>query len=288
MSGADYERIPPTCALRYAAELELFKPRQGEGNFERTPLELEVSLGEQLFTGDTNRGLIGFKLRFRRVILEVLVKNGQISRDDRYQRTLSQEEFSQYLKRVSESTQVAEGSLEGGVSGPLSKILSAIGVDVSAHAKVAGDIKRGRSSAIESSVSLKIVRWIGTGRWEIGHEELGDPGEIDGLLKGAYLSYPGDGRSREDYNPLCYVEPHGNRYSVGVELRARLADCVYIPEGLMKEEPSWSRKNRQIIEARLVQKMLQEQNERDGLDPPEGEVVLARGGLLIKKTRRSE
>jgi len=73
---AAYEREGPTCALKRAAELELFGPRQGEGRFACSPLEIEVSLGEQDLRDQDG---FGFSLRFRRVIVALAFEGCELS-----------------------------------------------------------------------------------------------------------------------------------------------------------------------------------------------------------------
>lgn len=286
MDAVEYEIQRPKSVARYAAELELFVPRQGQADWLKTPLEVEVSLGEQTFIDGTSEDRFGFTLRFRKVILDVTTYNCVISRTGRYERTLPQDEFKQFIKRVIESSRMAGAEGGMGVSSSLTKLLSAVGLDLSAHARVAGEIKKGNLTSIESSLPFKLVRWVGAGRWEIGHDQIGDPREIDGLLKGAYFSHPSDGRSAEDTNPVCFIEPSGTaNYSVVVELRARLGDCVYFPVGDLPPEPLWVRRNKDTVEALLVQKMLRERNRADGHKPPEGEIILSRGRLVIRRDK---
>lgn|GEM_PF-5584872 len=284
MEDADFRVEPPACAVRYAAQLEVFPPRQGQGTFSRTPLEVEVSLGEQTFRDPASDDEVGFKLRFSRVVIEVIVDRGRISRSDRYQRTLPADEFKQHLRRFLESSRSKEGEIKGGLAIRLGRLLNVLGFNFDVSGKAARGSKRGSVESTESNLTFKLVRWVGAGRWEIGHPEFGDPREIDSLLRGAYLADPADSKTSDDYSPLCYLEPDSDtKYSAVIELRARLSDCVYIPLGKSLPEPAWALRNRHLIEKRLVEKMLQDQARAAGLEPPDGEVILARGRLDITK-----
>lgn len=70
-------------------------------------------------------------------------------------------------------------------------------------------------------------------------------------------------------------------FMLNVELRARKIDCVYIPHDDKKSKQKMTHKNKEKIEKILALKMLEQQNYSDGLEPPEGEVVLAHGQVLI-------
>lgn len=280
-----YRREPVQHAARYAAALEVFPPSQGEGSFSSTPLHVEVSLGAQEFRDEHG---IGFELRFRRVILDLVVEGCEIEQRDRYERTLPPEDYNHFLRRVAETSRLGEAQGSLGVTGLLNRILGSFGVEANAQSSVAAKLLSEQRSEIESRLSVKIVRWAGAGRWEIGHEIIGDPNEIDGLLKGAYLSSPGDGRNNDDSNPLCKLSPTGSDdYRVSIELRARKIDCDYRPLGAKSSGPIWGRLNKQKIEKILILKMLEEANRADDLAPPEGEVVLARASLEAKQNVKS-
>ena len=81
---AIYEPAGSTLALPRAADLELFTPRQGEGFFDRSPLAVEVSLGDQDLRDEDG---FGFSLRFRRVIIALLLEHCKLAREGRYERT---------------------------------------------------------------------------------------------------------------------------------------------------------------------------------------------------------
>jgi hypothetical protein len=276
-----YEREPVRHAAPYAAALEVFPPAQGEGTFSATPLHIEVSLGAQEFRGENG---LGFELRFRRVILELIVERCEVARSGRYERTLPPEDYSHFLKRVAETSRLGEAQGSLGVTSLLNRILGNFGVEAGAQSSVAAKLLSEQRSEIESRLSVKMVRWVGAGRWEIGHEIVGDPNEIDGLLKGAYLASPGDGRSKDESNPLCKLNPIGeDDYRVCIELRARKIDCDYRLLGGKLSGPIWGRINRNKIEKILALKMLEEANRAEGLIAPEGEVVLARASLEAKR-----
>lgn len=286
MDTADvtYEREPARHAARYAAALELFSPVQGEGTFLETPLLVEVSLGAQEFR---DRDGFGFELRFRRVIVEVSVEGCEIARGGRYERTLPPEDYSHFLKRVAETSRLGDAQGRIGVAGLLKRILGGVGIEAEAEFLATAKLLSEQRSEIESRLSVKIVRWAGAGRWEIGHEIAGDPNEIDGLLKGAYLSPPGDGRGAKNSNPLCRLQPHGEAdYRAVVELRARKVDCNYRVLSSRRTELRWRQVNRERIEKILALKMLEEANRAEGMEPPEGEVVLARAALAARRTLR--
>jgi hypothetical protein len=187
---------------------------------------------------------------------------------------------------VVDTSRLAKAEARGGLSRILSNLFSALGVEASAHAEVAASLQRGDTKTIESKIKFKIVRFIPNTRWEIGHQELGDPSEIGNLLRGRYLNEPADGRAEDEYNPLCYVEPlDRRRYAVTVELRAKKADCHYIPLGREAGGETWEKQNKTQIQWLLAFKMLEELNCADGLEPPEGEVILARARLTVKGKR---
>lgn len=283
MENARITRIGPTSAARYAADLELFLPRQGESVFSNVPFEIEVSFGEQEFTDDSG---FGFKLSFRRAFIEIISDNCEISRDGRYQRTLPKEQFQHLLRRVSESSSQKKARASGGVSLKFSKLLSALGFESDLHAEVQKSIQSGDTQSFESHLNFKIVRWIGANRWQIGHETIGDPNEPSGELRGGYLTLLGDDIVDGSSNPLCFLNPiKGSKYNATVELRAKKLDCVYLPLGDERSEERWAKKNKVQIERLLTLKMLEEQNRADGLNPPEGEVVLARGSIEVSKSR---
>jgi hypothetical protein len=281
---AVYDREGPACAVRFAADLELFKPRQGEGCFARSPLEIEVSLGEQDLRDEHG---FGFSLRFRRVIVALTLEGCDVARQGRYERTLPAEDFAQFLKRVVDTSRFAKAQGRVGSSKILSNLLSALGIELSAQAEVAASLERGNIKTIESKVNLKIVRFVANTRWEIGHPQLGDPSAIDTLLRGMYFNKPADGRMEDEYSPLCYVEPLDRRpYTVTIELRVKKADCVYVPLGNESGGEAWEKKNKTQVERLLAVRMLEELNRADGLEPPEGEIILARARLIVKAKRR--
>lgn len=286
MEEARISRIGPTSAARYAADLELFLPRQGETVFSNVPFEIEASFGEQEFTDNDG---FGFKLSFRRAFIEIVPENCEISREGRYQRSLPKEQFRHLLKRVNESSSAKKARISGGVSLQFSKILSALGIETSLHGEVQKTLQSGDTQSIESHLDFKIVRWVGASRWQIGHEVIGDPSEASGELRGGYLSQLGDDVDEGSSNPLCFLIPErGSRFAATVELRARKRDCVYLPLGEERNEERWAKKNRTQIERLLTLKMLEEQNRADGLNPPEGEVVLSRGRIEVSKSRKNK
>ena len=279
---ASFSRRGPTNAMRYAAELELFLPRQGEGRFSNAPLEIEVSLGEQEFR---DKDGIGFCLRFRRVIVEIIPKYCEIERDQRYRRTLPREDFTQFLKRVVEKGRLGRVGAKAGMNG-LSKILAAVGIDMALTGEVAASLESNNTQTIESKVDFPIVRWVAAGRWEIGHSVLGDPSELDGCLKGGYFGDPGDGRTPDDYNPLCILKPRGSRdYHVDIELRAKFGDCAFRSLSDERDEEEWAKKNKEEIMRILALKLLREQNRSDGLEPPDDELILGRSRLIVKQVK---
>ncbi|MEO0666727.1 MAG: hypothetical protein AAFZ99_02315 [Pseudomonadota bacterium] len=272
-------RTGPTCAARYAADLELFLPRQGQQKYDQLPLEIEVSLGEHQFSeGDG----FGFSLRFRQVIVEVIMNDCEMSREGRYERKVDKEAFHHYLKRIKDKSTSKRGSVSTGISARLSQVLSALGVEASVMAEAEAQLRAGDIETLESRIDFKIVRWAGAGRWHIGHEVLGDPNELDGTLKGGYISQPKDAQSTPELSPLCVLLPLSQvGYAATVELRARKNDCVYKPLGPERNEERWERKNRSQIEHVLALKMLEEQNRRDGFQAPEGEIILSRGRINV-------
>ncbi|WP_152615735.1 hypothetical protein [Leisingera sp. ANG-M1] len=286
MEDIQISRLNLTSAARYAADLEVFLPRQGETMFANLPFDVEASFGEQEFTDEDG---FGFKLSFRRAFIEVIPENCEIAREGRYQRSLPREKFQHLLKRVSEDHGSRRMNASGGISLRLAKLLSAVGIESKLHAEVQRSLQSGDIQSIESQLDFKIVRWVGAGRWQIGHEVIGDPNELSGELRGGYFTPPGDEITEGALNPLCFLNPTGgNEYTAIVELRARKRDCIYQPLGEERNEARWAKKNRVQIERLLTLKMLEEQNRKDGLSPPEGEVVLARGGIVVCKSQETE
>ena len=267
-----------TCAVRYAAELEIFPPRQGAEDFDRAPLQLEVTLGRCDFQGSPSGLDVGFALQFRRVIVEIFLENAELALDGRYIRTLGNEVFKRSIRRTMEASTLHGSERGGGISIGLNRIFSALNIDGNLRSRLAKEFKRGNFDSIESAPPFPLVRYASGRRWEIGHTDLGDPSQMDGILHGSYLSAKPD--AEEEYSPLCYIIPVEERpFSVMVELRASLRDCVYSPLGTVRNEAKWMQRNREMVERRLVTKMLQEQNRLDGHDPPPGEIILARGQI---------
>jgi hypothetical protein len=267
-----------TCAVRYAAELEIFPPRQGSEDFDRAPLQVEVTLGQGEFKESPSGIDVGFTLRFRRVIVELALDNAELALDGRYNRTLSSELFKQSVRRTLEDTSNRGRERGGGVGLKLNAILSFLSLDGAIRSKLEEELKRGNFASVESAPPFQLVRYASGRRWEIGHTELGDPTQLDGALRGSYLT--GEPEADDGYCPLCYIVPLEPRpYSVTVELRASLRDCVYSPLGMERDEARWKQTNRRRIEGRLIAKMLQEQNRHDGHEPPPDEIILARGRI---------
>ena len=281
-----YSRDGPSHALEFAASLELFDPRQGFGSFERTPIEIEVSLGEQDLTDEDG---FGGSIRFRRVVVALVLEDCELARDERYERTLEPEDFTQFLKRMVETSKMAKGGAKAGTSSTLSKVLSAIGLDASAHGEVEASIQSGDVKTIESKIEFKLVRFIAGTRWEVGHETLGDPLNLDGLLRGRYFHLPPDGKKDDGENHLGTVTPVGGRsYATYVELRARKADFIFSRRGAPPSGAPWAVANEEIIERLVCLREFEEQNKRDGYTLPEGEILLARARLTTKRKRRTK
>jgi len=282
MRRAICTRIPVTCAVRYAAELEIFPPPQGTENFDRAPLHLEVTLGRSDFQESPSGVDVGFALQFRRVIIELILDNAEIALEDRYSHSLASEVFKRSIRRTVESSSRKGAERDGGLSLNIDHIFSALKIDGKLRKKLSEEFQRGNFESIESAPPFLVVKYASGRRWEVGHSELGDPSQKDGILHGSYLSHEKgpDGQ----YSPLCYISPlEDGPYGVSVELRASLTDCVYTPTGVIWNEEKWMKRNRERIERRLVTKMLQEQNRADGYDPPPGEVILARGYIGFER-----
>lgn len=283
MSASKSRRERPVMSVPYAASLEIFQPHQGQEYSDSLPLELEVSLGRQDFTDDDG---FGFSLSFRQVFLDVSVRGCEILREGRYVRTVSKEDFSQYIKKFYETSSAASGGVTAGISSKIANLLASIGIDIAAQAQIKRALEQGEIKTLENSIDFKIVEWVGNGRWKIGHPRIGDPLQLDGSLQGAYLSPTGDGRTGSETNELCRLDPqHASNYSVSIELRAPKAACVYRPLGDLGTNETWAAKNKARIERVLALKMLQEKNRADGLSPPMDEVILARGRLIVSKRK---
>lgn len=281
---AKFLREPTACAARFAADLELFAPRQGTEKFDRMPLEIEVSLGEEEFSDEEG---FGFRLRFRKVIVEVYLEKAEISKYDRYQRTIPKEEFSELLERIAESAQSIGGEAEVSVAPNIGNLLRFLGLGLSVNGRISGDTASKKVNKTVLHNTVRVVQWAGAGRWQVGHEKLGDPLTVDGLLSGAYFYQSADDRNAEDLNPLCYVEPATNaNYSGFVELRARKKDCRYFPSDSSDSSEIEYSKNKTAIERVTTLRMLEEANRRDGMNPPDGEIILARSHFAVKKKRR--
>lgn len=269
----------PKCLFPNAAHLELFQAQPEDGDTSIVPLNVQVSFGEQDFW-DNDLKRIGCRLRFRRATLAVKPVGTNIFRLMRYERTLPEEKVAQVIERLTESTDSSKKSLFGGLSAKLSPLYAIFGIDAGLRAEVEKSIIEDLKKRLESKASIKIVRWVGSGCWEIGHEELGDPTELDGFLKGSYFTAPPDDRPEEPNSALCYLENSDDAgFAVDIELRCKLSDCVYIPLGAKLNEPNSKRQYRLEAEQEAMRLMLLKHNQNLGIQAPPGELVLAQGTL---------
>ncbi|WP_346893794.1 hypothetical protein [uncultured Roseibium sp.] len=272
-------------ALPLCVELEIFGPRQGHVDFLRMPLDAEVSLAVSTITDPTD-DTFGFQIGFKRIFLDVSTKGCRIAKDGRYKRSVPKEEFKLLLKRNLEEKSVIQRERRGEIGANIQGILKFL--------KISASMKGGReksktdasSDVQETEFSLYLVQRIAGMRWEIGHETLGDPLQVDGLLRGSYLSPPSDGNTKGDYTPLCYLEAEvAKRYSATIEIRAATKDCVYLPVVDGEDAHKLLEEKTTQIERILAIKALQKQNRKDGFDPPDDEIILARGEIsFYRKT----
>lgn len=266
----------PVCAVPYAAELEVFPSESVLLPARSVPIDAQVSFGSEEFI-DSGRSEEGFRLSFRRAIVEVRVHQARISQQNRYERTLPKEQFCQIVNKISEESGIGKGKVDGGLSAAIRAVMAVFGVDFRAAASIERSMRKGDILSVEGENPFKLVRYVAAGRWEIGHEEFGDPTELDGLLRGSYIRT----QPHESENAaLCHIENVNEAgFEVTIELRVKFADCDYVPLGSMVPKEHWRRINKAVVEKQLVMKMLQEDGRAYGFTPPEGEVILARAGL---------
>jgi len=273
----------PSHAAPRAAGLEVFFPRQGEGAFARMPLEVEVSLYEERFQDADG---FGFALRFRQVIVALTCERCDIARDGRYERVLPRDEIVDSIKRTIQTTGSGAASADAKASFSLPALLNGLmGASAGVEGKIAGSTEATESRLQERVRDYWIVSYAPEHRWRVGIDGLGDPTKDGLFLDGRYFNKPPAGASDADACvPLCYAEPDGDApYAIVIELRARKADCAYIPLGQRKEDDLWKEQNRKKIEELLALRMLEDQNREDGFTPPDGEVILARGRLMVER-----
>lgn len=271
-----YKRSGPKWATPYAAYLELFLPKQGSGEYSKTPIDIEISMGDQEFTESDG---FGFRLSFKRVFLTIIPRKCEVSREGRLERSIPKEEFTYLIKKIVNSSTDGELSAEGGLSNTARHLLSTIGIDIGASGKINKKSKWDDSTELQSRGEYRLVRWISAGRWEVGNEKLGDPREENGRLRGAYINPDAES---EGGRPLCFVNALENEnYDVNIELSAKKKDLIYEPLGPVLNDEVWKKENRNNIEKLLLGKMLEKMNRSDGLEPAEGEVILARAKLTV-------
>tara|TARA_R110001583_G_scaffold189261_1_gene352018 strand:+ start:657 stop:1511 length:855 start_codon:yes stop_codon:yes gene_type:complete len=274
--SATYTREGPSWALPYAAYLELFQPQQGLDDFASTPIDIEVSFGEQdVITKDG----FGFRVGFKRVTVSVQPFGSEISRNGRLSRSIPKDELTRLFKKVVESSKSGSVELSGGISGTFSKLFSFFGVDAKAAADLNRTGKSNQTETFEAKSDIRILKWLSAGRWEIGDAKFGDPRRDDLLLRGAYVNPEGV----DDNKPLCFVNADKSQtYEIIIEVSAHFDDMVYRQLGEATVGPAWETENKRLIEKVLVAKTLREQNRSDGIEPAEGEVVLCRGLLRVE------
>ncbi|WP_341366460.1 hypothetical protein [Yoonia sp. BS5-3] len=276
---AKYSRSISAHTLERAAFLELFLPNQGQENFNLSPLNLVVSAGEQEFIEDVD---VSFRLRFRRIIIDLVLSNCTIARLGRYEKTLTEDQVSIFREKLSLHKSTSSEELAGVANLAVAHKILKVGMDVSR--------KRGRQSDdqdkdnLSQKISIKIVTKSSGPTWEIGHEVLGDPRQFDALLKGDYLLEAPDRPLDEEDNPLCFLEPMDTSkpYSALVEMRVKKRDCVYFPLAENRDLADWRERNKRAIEGALVGKMLEAHKVGVGSRPPPGEIVLARAAIQVE------
>lgn len=286
LNDARVVHYSPDHAVKYAAQLAFSPPRQDRGGeFESMPLEAVVTFGEQEFREQDG---FGFSLRFRRAVLALYLLRCNIFPGSEYERTLSNDESMQVFRRTNDIDFAggAGASVNVGVNSqiPLLGIFAKGG----AKADYTADMKRRELEVERFSKKYKIVGKIPNNRWEIGTQKHGDPTTESGCLHNMYFLPPGDTPldSETGYSPLCIVGPNGkDNYAITAELRVRKADCVYIPHTAKNEKCSDINSNKLVMEKLVATKMLEEQNRRDGFDPPEGELIIARGRIYVERQK---
>lgn len=283
--GLTVTREHPTHAVPQAAELTLGFPRQDHDDLCQVPLKANVILGQQTF----KEGDFGFTLRFRSVYVALRCERCTVSGDMRYIRSIPREDFVRAIKKELKRTNDAGAGGRAGVdSSLLSRLLPLLGFHAEIHGKAEISSANAVDELLERVTVARIVTPLPDATWCIGLEGLGDPQQHAWFLEGTYLSQSPDVIWMEDDDPpLCLLEPgDGATFTVTIELRARDAEgsCAYLPLGRSREDEDWVKDNKERIERLLLLKQLREQNHQDGLDPPEGELILARGRLSLRKT----
>ena len=272
-----------THALPHAAGLKIWPPSQGSSaNFNEIPIDAEVSFHRQHHRDETG---FGFDVKFKNAILDFYLSGGQIKKVGQYEKSLSDQEFLRSLQKVAERNSSFGGKLGFQSKLSLKSVIEKAGFDAHAAGHIESQVSKGSIESFKSQLGKKIVKKIPQDRWRIGHEPFGEPREIDGALNGAYFWEAGDGRGQEDEaNQVCLIEPlHGDQYSIEMEVRAKRGDFIYIPIGEQINEEKWKKRNKEKIEKFIIERMLQESNKKDGIPPPEDEVVLARTLITVKK-----
>jgi len=276
----------PEFAFPNTATIELYEPEDEEKLFSCCPLLVDLFIGDEpIYPGGEKRA--GFTLRFKRVFLALALRECTVDRKQRYEYVLPTEDFNQVLQRVVENSKSGEVGAKAQTNTILKSLLSAFGLDAEAKVNVEASIKSGKIDTLDSKLKFKLVRCISNRRWEIGHEFLGDPTEMDSLLRERYLHKSNYGEPEDKRPPLCLMKPKGRKpYIIDVELRARKSDCVYVPIS-SRSVRGQSHSKKEKIEELYVLKVLETQNRRDGFVLPRGEVVLARSVLKVRRKRTS-
>lgn len=266
-----YERSEVTHVLDSAAYLELFLPKQGEENFQLTPLNVVVSAGEQQFIEESDAS---FRLRFRRIQVSLQMSNCSLAQRGRFTQTLSDDEVALFREKLRNHKSLREDELSGVADMALAHKLLKIGLS--------GRFLRSRSDTTETKdnitqrLKVNVVGKAGGPNWEIGHEVLGDPRHYDALLKGDYLN-EAVGDDTEDVRPLCYIQPEGDthEYSIDVIASVNKRDLVYFPLGQNRDLSDWRERNKIAIEGTLARKMLDNFCNNRQLKSRPGEIILA-------------
>lgn len=288
MSDLKVKRTIEDPVAPYAAALEVFRPRQGEESIDQLPVSLEVTLGDQEFIDPEATDGFGVVLSFRRVIIALYPEGCEVAQSGRYERTIASDVF---LKAISEQRNTAtdtaaSATVEGGVGVEASWFakfkLGAFSKAEAAHAR-----KNAKAVSIDAVAQCAIVSIMPQHRWEIGRFIEDATGEREGplgVLRGSFFDDPSTGG--EGGTDLCIVTATGKKgLKVTVELRARIADCILMPQGQQMEGRALHHLNKALIEQRLGVKMIEERNRKRGLTPPPGEVILARGSVSVKPER---
>ena len=289
MSGVTVKRTSEGTVCPGAAELEVFGPRQGEESADRLAVAVEVTLGEGEYPNPEAEDGFGITLAFRRVIVALMPDRCEVDRDGRYERIVPAEEFRKAIVRQeneASGTSTEAGAEAEAQAGFEASWFAKLFLGIRGKAETSCSFGDTRTVDIETVAHCAVVGVLPGHRWEIGRfiaDVLGAREGPLGVLRGSFFAQPSTAGEGSD---LCAVTATGTKgFTVTVELRAKIADCIVTPLGPEAGGSLKARMNKALIEQRLGIKFLEEKNRRKGHKPSPGEVVLARAAISVKPAK---